>query len=63
MFTDNKAFDPCPKCGNTLILEGCESHPNRPDIELRNFRCETCGPVKTVAVTIRASTSSPKIAA
>jgi hypothetical protein len=58
-----QAFDVCPRCGKAITLEGCESHPTRPNMEFRNFRCETCGPVKTVAVLVRASTSSPKIAA
>jgi hypothetical protein len=63
MLNYNQAFDACPRCGKAITLEGREPHPTRPDIELRNFRCETCGPVKTVVVSVRAHTSSLEIAA
>jgi hypothetical protein len=62
MLKDNQAFNACPRCGKAITLDGREPHPTRADIELRNFQCESCGPVKTVAVSVRASTLSPKIA-
>jgi predicted RNA-binding Zn-ribbon protein involved in translation (DUF1610 family) len=53
MLNDNQVFDPCPRCGKAIILDVCEPHPTRADLELRNFRCESCGPVRTVAVSLR----------
>ena len=40
-------FGACPSCGKGLTYGGRERHPSRADLELRNFLCETCGPVKT----------------
>ena len=64
MLTYGPDFDySCPNCALTLTLEMCEPHPTRADVELRNFRCATCGPVKTVAISLRPGTSPPELAA
>jgi DNA-directed RNA polymerase subunit RPC12/RpoP len=63
MLNDNQAFDTCFTCGKAITLDVCEPHPTRADIELRNFRCASCGHVKTVAVSLRARTLPPEMAA
>jgi uncharacterized Zn finger protein len=63
MLNDNQAFEACPTCGKAITLDVCEPHPTRADLELRNFRCENCGLVKTVAVSLRPRTSSLEVAA
>ena len=63
MLNDNQAFEACPTCGKAIILDLCEPHPTRAGIELRNFRCENCGLVKTVIVSLRPRTSTPELAA
>jgi hypothetical protein len=62
MLNDNQALDPCPRCGKTITFDGCERHPTRPELELRNYRCVTCGPVKTV-VSLRPRASLHEVAA
>ena len=40
---------PCHRCGNQTSLIAVEPHPTHTEIELLTFRCEDCGPVRTVS--------------
>ena len=40
---------PCPFCGRPTSIATIQTHPTLPEIDLRTFRCEVCGPVRTVA--------------
>ena len=40
---------PCPFCGKPTSIATIETHPTLPEIELRTFCCDVCGPVRTVA--------------
>ena len=40
---------PCPFCGRPTSIAKIETHPALPEIDLRTFCCEACGPVRTVA--------------
>ena len=45
----NTVQEPCPVCGKEITLASTEPHPTHPEIELRTYRCEDCGPVKTTS--------------
>ena len=40
---------PCYRCGKQTSLAAIEPHPAHPELELHTFRCEDCGPVRTVS--------------
>ena len=39
----------CHICGKQTSLAAIEPHPTHPEMELHTFRCEDCGPVRTVS--------------
>jgi hypothetical protein len=39
----------CHICGKQTSLAAIEPHPTHPEIEFRTFRCDDCGPVRTVS--------------
>ena len=39
----------CLICGKQTSLAAIEPHPTHPEIELHTFRCDDCGPVRTVS--------------
>jgi hypothetical protein len=41
--------EPCHICGKQTSLAAIEPHPTHPEVELRTFRCDDCGPVRTVS--------------
>jgi C4-type Zn-finger protein len=45
----NTVQEACPVCGKEITLASTEPHPTHPEIELRTYRCEDCGPVKTTS--------------
>ena len=36
-------------CGKPTAIAAVEPHPTHPEIELHTFRCDDCGPVRTVS--------------
>jgi len=40
-----------------------EAHPTNPDIELHNFHCAVCGPVKTKVISLTPKKPHAEIAA
>ena len=41
--------EPCHICGKQTSLAAIEPHPTHPEVELHTFRCDDCGPVRTVS--------------
>ena len=41
--------EPCHICGKQTSLAAIEPHPTHPEMELHTFRCDDCGPVRTVS--------------
>ena len=39
----------CHICGQQTSLAAIEPHPTHPEMELHTFRCDDCGPVRTVS--------------
>ena len=39
----------CHICGKQTSLAAIEPHPTHPEMELHTFRCDDCGPVRTVS--------------
>jgi hypothetical protein len=56
--------DRCPRCGGKLTMQAMiEAHPTNPDIELHNFHCAVCGPVKTKVISLTPKKPHAEIAA
>jgi predicted RNA-binding Zn-ribbon protein involved in translation (DUF1610 family) len=49
MRIQNIVHDACPICGKEVTLAAIEPHPIHPEMELHTFRCDDCGPVRTVS--------------
>jgi len=44
----------CPRCHKPIGQATIEAYPSRPDFALHSFHCQTCGPVKTKIISIKA---------
>ncbi len=45
--------DPCPVCGAETALAEIEPHPLHSNFEIHGYRCDRCGPVKSLVVSRR----------
>jgi hypothetical protein len=45
----NIVAEACHICGKQTSLAAIEPHPTHPEMELHTFRCDDCGPVRTVS--------------
>jgi C4-type Zn-finger protein len=55
--------DTCPECGKPTMQANVESHPERSDIALQNFRCTNCGFAKTKTLSLRPRGAPPEVVA
>jgi C4-type Zn-finger protein len=42
--------DGCPVCNSRITLTEVEPHPHRDELEIHEFSCQFCGPVKSLVV-------------
>jgi hypothetical protein len=58
-----RARDQCPVCDGVITLALIEPHVSRSGLEIHTFRCEKCGPIKSMVVEITPTETPPQLAA